>query len=319
MEANSRIRYVYLFELDSVRNTEQEIREGIAALTRALAHPNTCVVLTYNQIADGMTMLRCFSDRTSLIVSDGETSSGIVEMFRRGRIKINRFGDYKGMIGYLVTKLKQILQDFDKSDRTGWFVFSSLGLLYKPWYADRSPAADARLKKIYERLVEGLESNDSSAFGSLTRDDLGLVPSLFQDEDDRITVAVYLKTILAISVCENIYIGQRKGSTKMEEILNTSLRWLEKHGSRINQDCDLVGQQILQAMKNANPNNRSSLYNWLGSNSGSSELERRCKRVIDVAYNLTTRDSIYAPGLRYNESELKELLENLVNKGFYNS
>ncbi|MFQ9803086.1 MAG: hypothetical protein ACLRXD_03260 [Coprococcus sp.] len=45
-------KYVYLFELDSVRKTDEEIIAGQAALYDEIVTNGNIVVLTYNQMVD---------------------------------------------------------------------------------------------------------------------------------------------------------------------------------------------------------------------------------------------------------------------------
>lgn len=44
--------YVYLFELDSVRKTDEEIIAGQKALYNEIVNNGNIVVLTYNQLVD---------------------------------------------------------------------------------------------------------------------------------------------------------------------------------------------------------------------------------------------------------------------------
>ena len=48
----SQQKYVYLFELDSVKKTDREIEVGQKALYNEIANNGNVVILTYNQLVD---------------------------------------------------------------------------------------------------------------------------------------------------------------------------------------------------------------------------------------------------------------------------
>lgn len=45
-------KYVYLFELDSVRKTDEDIIEGQKAIYNEIVQQGNIVVMTYNQLVD---------------------------------------------------------------------------------------------------------------------------------------------------------------------------------------------------------------------------------------------------------------------------
>lgn len=53
-------KYVYLFELDSVRKTDAEIIAGQKALYNEIITNGNIVVMTYNQIVDSRGFLVCY-------------------------------------------------------------------------------------------------------------------------------------------------------------------------------------------------------------------------------------------------------------------
>jgi len=87
-------KYVYLFELDSVRKTDEEIIEGQKALYNEIVVNGNIVVLTYNQLVDS----RGFFS----LLSDSKYYENILELFKRGAIRISQFGDVRTVSQYLI-------------------------------------------------------------------------------------------------------------------------------------------------------------------------------------------------------------------------
>lgn len=87
-------KYVYLFELDSVRKTDEEIIEGQKALYNEIVVNGNIVVLTYNQLVDS----RGFFS----LLSDPKYYENILDLFKRGAIRISQFGDIRTVSQYLI-------------------------------------------------------------------------------------------------------------------------------------------------------------------------------------------------------------------------
>lgn len=52
-------RFVYLFELDSVRNSKKEIQRGQQALFEEIVKKGNTVVLSFNQLTDSEAFFVC--------------------------------------------------------------------------------------------------------------------------------------------------------------------------------------------------------------------------------------------------------------------
>ena len=103
-------KYVYLFELDSVRKTDEEILEGQKALYNEIVVNGNIVVLTYNQLVDS----RGFFS----LLADQKYYHNILELFKRGAICISQFGDIRTVSQYLINSTE--------SDKQ--FIYSALPL-----------------------------------------------------------------------------------------------------------------------------------------------------------------------------------------------
>ena len=118
-------KYVYLFELDSVRKTDKEIIKGQNALMDEIIYKGNVVVLTFNQFAES----RGFY---TLLVNE-DYKKNLLKLFKRGLIKINRYGDTRTISQYLINSV-------DKEDG---FIYSALPL----------KASQKRLAALFKRSL----------------------------------------------------------------------------------------------------------------------------------------------------------------------
>ena len=70
--------YVYLFELDSVRKTDDEIAAGQEALYNEIVSNGNIVVMTYNQLVDSRGFFSLFGDKTY--------QKSLIRLFKNGAI-----------------------------------------------------------------------------------------------------------------------------------------------------------------------------------------------------------------------------------------
>ena len=81
-------KLVYLHELDSVRNSEYEIQRGQQAMYEEIVLNGNTVVLSFNQFADSKTFLCGITNK--------KQSEYIVELFKRGYLKVSNYKIPKG-------------------------------------------------------------------------------------------------------------------------------------------------------------------------------------------------------------------------------
>lgn len=105
-------KYVYLFELDSVRMSDEEILLGQQKLYDEIVHEGNIVVLTYNQLVDS----RGFFS----LLSDAAYYDSFMKLFEQGCIRVSQYGDERTISQYLLDAL-----DEDKQ-----FIFSALPLKF---------------------------------------------------------------------------------------------------------------------------------------------------------------------------------------------
>jgi len=106
-------KLVYLFELDSVRNSNYEIKKGQDALFEEIIKNGNHVVISYNQLVDSISFL--------VAIKNKETYPYIMKLFTLGAIKYNKTIDINTSSKYLQLAIDSCL----KEDKKG-FIFSGL-------------------------------------------------------------------------------------------------------------------------------------------------------------------------------------------------
>ena len=91
-------KYVYLFELDSVRKTDKEIITGQKTLYHEIVTNGNIVVMTYNQLVDSRGFF-------SLLDHDGYQQS-LISLFENGAIRISQYGDVRTLSQYLINSVE---------------------------------------------------------------------------------------------------------------------------------------------------------------------------------------------------------------------
>ena len=104
---------VYLFELDSVRNSKAEIIKGQQALFEEIVMNGNQVVLSFNQLTDSEAFLS--------ILKNEEAYEEMIGLFRCGALRVSQFGRFRTASQYIQNAIdKCIGKDSDA------FLFSGL-------------------------------------------------------------------------------------------------------------------------------------------------------------------------------------------------
>ena len=101
-------KYVYLFELDSVRKTDEEIVKAQQTLYDEIVVNGNTVVMTYNQVVDSRGFFCLLDNR--------EYYDNIIELFKKGKIKISQYRDIRTLSQYLLNSI----------ERENGFIYSAL-------------------------------------------------------------------------------------------------------------------------------------------------------------------------------------------------
>lgn len=106
-------RIVYLYELDSVKNTEEEILYGQRAAFTEIVENGNRIVLSFNQLTDSLAFLAAVKNQKSY--------PHIMTLFEKGVLKVSRYGNMRTASQYIQQSIERCLQKNDNS-----FIFSGL-------------------------------------------------------------------------------------------------------------------------------------------------------------------------------------------------
>lgn len=107
-------KLIYLFELDSMCNTKEEVRQAQEIMFYEIVENGNQIVLTYNQIVDSHGFL--------IMLLEEETYQFMIDFIKKGYIK---FSQYKVGANVIGSPIQYMLQSLSKPD----FVFTALPLL----------------------------------------------------------------------------------------------------------------------------------------------------------------------------------------------
>lgn len=105
---------VYLWELDSVRNSEEECRIARKVLYDTLLVEGKTVIMTFNQFADGKWILP--------ILKDEDNYQHLLRLFQIGAIRLSRYKNIRTASQYIQNSLEKALQ------KNNDFIFSGLNI-----------------------------------------------------------------------------------------------------------------------------------------------------------------------------------------------
>lgn len=203
-------KYVYLFELDSVRKTDEEIVIAQRALYDEIVTNGNVVVMTFNQLVDSRGFI-------SLLL-DEKYKDSLVKLFENGAIRISQFGNLRTVAHYMLNAVEDYENEFLYSALPVRYEQKRLtALVYRSLkYCDlteihnyNSISADER--EIRDLFIEVHKEKDKS--GKIV--DVVKESSIPVNEmrDILLLIEKLLGLIMRISSVTNIYISPREKST----------------------------------------------------------------------------------------------------------
>lgn len=294
-------RFVYLYELDSVRNDPKEIELGQAALFEEIVKNGNTVVLAFNQLADSEAFLSA--------VKDKETYESIVELFALGALKVSQFGNTRTASQYMQNSIEKCLgPDGDKflfsgipvlcTDRDTLKIiqtalkFSDVGILRELAAAETKGDRKAQLEYIerFVRLILLLSVEEPAGHPakqekkySFTEFYARIFELLQKMESEKHAWNIFLPGRNRCN--QNIY------AEEIKKLVPKSLKIL----------CD-----VEQSLETGQKNNRT---NWVNEiNACAKKSEKRdayclAEAIVDLCYNYTVEDSIYKISRHYLEQD----------------
>lgn len=264
---------VYLFEMDSVSKTLDEILHGQQAMYDAIVNQGKCVVLSFNQLTDALVFLAPISSpRTDYLKTD------YLALFHNESLKIARYIDSKRntkirtAAQYVINSLEDAI---GKEETSSSFIFSSLPI-----------------KKSNKAAME-------IVLNSIKNNDLGILEELPDVSGPDIAYfRRYVKFILDLSALSSCYIAVKETPhflfcDYMDMIFTEEASSI--FGSNI-PDNYANALQILNDTKpkaDQNPNARSS---WITNMENLTQPDAHslglAKEILNICYNFSVEGSI---------------------------
>lgn len=304
-------KYVYLFELDSVRKTDEDIIEGQKAIYNEIVQQGNIVVMTYNQLVDS----RGFFS----LLSNASYYEQLMKLFELGCIRISQFGDVRTITQYLL----------DAMDEDKQFIYSALPIKYTQKRLTallRRSLTFSDLSEISEYFEGGRRSEAElrDLFLEVACDDSGRTLFVKPAGEGRPVSELrgilhnlyyFLSIVLQLSALPQIYIPPRKTDEYKEYRMHQILSYaLELSFSDIPYWMEAVN--IIRGLPcfQAQVDGRSVYYRQILADFKKKEnlegLQKRAfylaEAVVDLCYNYACEISICNTSKHYNISELSK-------------
>lgn len=302
------MKYVYLFELDSVRKTDEEIVIGQQALYHEIVTNGNIVVLTYNQLIESKSFFSLLTDKNYY--------DNLVALFEKGAIKISQFDDTRTLAQYLI--------DSTVSEKefiySGWplksrqrkllalirrsLVYSDLSEIRGYIDRKRSDQNDQEIRSLFDEVTDPEKCETAKTLLS-TKTCIDILEKLYW----------LLKIVLTLSPMHQIYIQPRDKD-----------EYNQRAGFKKILDCilsfdkdDELWKKATNIIKNldcfqAENKNRSSYHHALRepfekpetTNPPDKEASQYAEAIIDLCYLYTCEISIRNVSKHYNVDEIYE-------------
>ncbi len=287
------MKYVYLFELDSVRKTDEEIIEGQLALYNEIVKNGNIVVLTYNQLVDS----RGFFS----LLSNADYFENLVALFKKGAIRISQYGENRTIAQYLLNSIED-----DKQ-----FIYSALPLKYcqkrltalvkrSLMYSDLSEihsylSGEKDFNELEDLFVEvGSESNSK----------------LSEQEMNTVLENLYwiLSIVLRLSFIHDIYIPPRNESEyshlKLHNILDIVLEFKVSDNQYWNEAIEIIRELHCYGTDDRSIYLREIQRLYSENSTVDVQSYQYAEIIVNLCYNYACEISICDISKHYNVAEL---------------
>lgn len=294
-------RFVYLFELDSVRNSPAELEAGQNALFEEIVKNGNIVVLTFNQLSDSEAFL--------CAVKDEAVFEHILPLFSAGVLKVSQYGTIRTASQYIQNSIEKCINASSdsflfsglpvRSTETellktllNVLKYSDLGLLEQLLERERDPTQRGRLEYIsrFMRMILLLSVEQPAGHPAKAEQSLG-----FTGWMEKI-----IPVLREFSRWRHILPESADGcAAQLEELLPETLALLD----------DVSAALDSESLRN----HRTNWVTMIG-NCPSSDQQRLAEAVIDLCYNYTVESSIYQISCHYSPDAADSFPQDLVRR-----
>ena len=296
-------KYVYLFELDSVRKTDEEIVKGQKALYNEIVSNGNVVVLTYNQLVDSRGFFSLFDNL--------DYYKNLIALFENGAIRISQFGEIRTISQYLLNSIED-----DKQ-----FIYSALPLKF----CQKRLVALMKRSLIYSDLSEIYEY-----FEGKSRTETELRDLFIEVDDDKtkkpeerlhdtslsisqmraIIENLYwlLSTVLRVSAIHNIYIPPKDPKEyqdfRLHNYLEAVVHFENQEDALWNNAIDIIKSLACFGNDNRSVYLRELKQKYKNEQEADKKFYQYAEAIINLCYNYTCEMSICNISKHYNIDEL---------------
>lgn len=315
---------VYLFELDSVRNSDEEIILAQKTLFEEIVVNGNIVVMTFNQIVDSRGFF-------SLFQNDAYRDN-IQALFEKGAIQISQFGDTKTLCQYLINSLdsdrtfiystlplkstqKHLLALLKRS-----LIYSDLSELYEYVDDENENKVSKKKEDDYKHLFKEYEQNGKHYKHKDTTLDLSEMKEIMHN------LYHLIEAVLELSPLQQIYTYPKNKDAYIKYNFSfyidkiTSLDMKDVFQTDKEYKAYQKAIQILKESKKLKNNNRSDVLKELRVNNKNTNNEFKqsyqlAEIITNLAYNYACEASIRNISKHYDFSDLE--LNDLNNTSFH--
>lgn len=264
MSENMGNRYVYLDELDSVRTSIEDQVLAEKVLYREVFVEGNIVVLSYNQIVDGIAFMH--------ILEDEKVYRCVLKLFKFKRLLVNQ---YKAQMS-----ISQYVQDnFIKKS----FIPTYLSFLNQYRFEVK--------RKIMKAIVRCMKYSNAEYFD---RELQLMVLSKQIEESDREKLNQYVRFLLSIDRYIYKYHCYLPADNSLDQLYPSLLESMEAIMPFIKDREDLIGywKELTRYLRKQGKDARSNCYHYIEKLNCNLFVECTLKELCDLAYNWRVRSSI---------------------------
>lgn len=288
-------RLVYLFELDSVRNTEEEIKTGQQAMFEEIAENGNSVVLSFNQLTDSHAFIAA--------VKAKKTFPHILELFKSGALRVSHYGKMRTPSQYLQNSIEKC-----QADDEGVFIFSALPLM-------------SSQKDLLKKILAALRYSDPAILTEMMEEKQAELESAPPEQTDDLKSELealdflerYVRMILLLST------EPLSGNKPVETDVHPFSWYMKKaleHYSRIEEEVIAKAVEILKAIYtefDVLPDKRSVIENRSNWVMKLYELENSgevcmAEAIVDLCYNYTVEESVSGVSRHFEGADCEQLM-----------
>ena len=292
-------KLVYLFELDSVRNSEEEIKKAQKAMYEEIVLNGNIVVMTMNQLSDSLGFLTA--------VNDNDTTQHILALFQAGVLRVSPFWQDERTLIETPSQYLQIHIDECLSEEENEFYFSGCSIEKNDCYFIRD-------------IKSALQYDNPGLIGKYKNKTLFSLRSLNGKTDEEMKLKVledietFVRMILQMSG-DTLAINPAKdfnSSRSMIQFLNVFTgKWnpgmVKNSTLSFSTNTKTVDDAltIIEACKDKvnNDNNRSQWYKAIMESEGDVDSLQMAEAIIDLCYNYACEDSILGISRHYTNDD----------------